>query len=73
MLFVVLCHRERTVAMASQIHRLAEANAEFASKSSVSPNGGAAVPNGHAPAEGTLLLPGEVTTVPQVYPDCNVL
>ena len=45
--------------MASQIHRLAEANAEFASKSSPPPIGGATVPNGHVPAEGTLHLPGQ--------------
>ena len=58
---VTAARRERTAAMASQIHRLAEANAELASKSSDSPAGLAAhaLPNGHGPVHGTTQLPGE--------------
>ena len=46
--------------MESQVHRLAEANAAFASQASEPPARVAtvALPNGHGPAEGTLHLPG---------------
>ncbi len=47
--------------MASQIHRLAEANAELALKSSEPPADGMAhaLPNGHGPVHSTTQLPGE--------------
>ena len=46
--------------MASQIHRLAEANAELAAKSSepVADFMAPGLPNGHGPVQSTTQLPG---------------
>ncbi len=57
--------------MASQIHRLAEANAELASKSSEPPADVVthALPNGHAPVRSTTQLPGEAGSF--LLPECS--
>ena len=51
--------------MASQIHRLAEANAELASKSSEPHKDVMAhvLPNGHSPVHGTTQLPGKAESL----------